>query len=110
MAAMIDPSLFEQLRVKIEEDTVIRKELDKIIDELVQHVSFTQGVLSRIHSTPRAKCSYTKMPLKYNAGRAYPADHGTDSALLTPVEDSIKKEIQSVGTLAAFASQYPYFK
>ncbi|KAK0643044.1 Translin [Cercophora newfieldiana] len=86
--ALIDPSLFEQLRVKIEEDTVIRKELDKITDELVQHVSFTQGVLSRIHSTPRSKYE----------------------TLLPQVEEGVKKEIQSVRALAAFASQYPYFK
>ena len=51
---LIDPALFDQLRVKIEEDTAIRKELDKVIDDLAQHVSFTQGVLSRIHSTPRS--------------------------------------------------------
>ena len=56
MAPLIDPALFEQLKTKIEEDTEIRKELDKIIDDLSQHVSFTQGLLSRIHSTPRSKC------------------------------------------------------
>jgi len=56
MAPMIDPALFEQLKSKIEEDTSVRKELDQIIDELNQHVSFTQGILSRVHSTPRSKC------------------------------------------------------
>ncbi len=54
--ALIDPALFEQLKSKIEQDTAIKKELDRIIDDLTQHVSYTQGVLSRIHSTPRSKC------------------------------------------------------
>lgn len=85
---MIDPALFEQLKSKIEEDTVVRKELDRIIDDLSQQVSYTQGVLSRIHSTPRSKYS----------------------VLFPTIEEGIKKEIQSVGTLAAFASQYPYYK
>jgi hypothetical protein len=53
---MIDPALFDQLKSSIEEDTNVRKALDQIIDELNQGVSYTQGVLSRIHSTPRSKC------------------------------------------------------
>jgi hypothetical protein len=53
---MIDPSLFDQLKAKIEEDTSVRKELDQILDDLNEHVSYTQGVLSRIHATPRSKC------------------------------------------------------
>ncbi|KAK4242559.1 Translin [Achaetomium macrosporum] len=85
---MIDPALFDQLKSKIEEDTNVRKELDQIIDELNQHVSYTQGVLSRIHSTPRSKYE----------------------ALLGQVENGIKQEIQTVGRLSAFASQYPYYK
>lgn len=62
MAPLIDPALFDQLKAKIEEDTEIRKELEKIIDDLSQHVSFTQGLLSRIHSTPRSKCLYYQPP------------------------------------------------
>lgn len=53
---MIDPALFDQLRANIEEDAAVRKELEQIIDELNQDVSFTQGILSKIHSTPRSKC------------------------------------------------------
>ncbi|KAK5657341.1 hypothetical protein OQA88_3406 [Cercophora sp. LCS_1] len=87
-APMIDPELFDQLRAKIEHDTVIRKELDKIVDDLSQAVSYTQGLLSRIHSTPRSKYS----------------------TLLPQIEEGIKKEIENVGTLATFASQHPYYK
>ncbi|KAK4122416.1 Translin [Parathielavia appendiculata] len=88
MPPMIDPALFDQLKTKIEEDTSIRKELDQILDELNQNVSYTQGVLSRIHSTPRSR--YT--------------------TLLSQVEGGINKEIEMVGRLSEFASQYPYYK
>ncbi|KAL2266255.1 hypothetical protein VTJ83DRAFT_5607 [Remersonia thermophila] len=85
---MIDPALFDQLKAKIDEDTIVRKELDQILDNLNTHVSYTQGVLSRIHSTPRSKYA----------------------TLLSQVEDGIKKETESIGKLSAFASQYPYYK
>ncbi|EAQ90756.1 hypothetical protein CHGG_02691 [Chaetomium globosum CBS 148.51] len=83
---MIDPALFDELKTKIEEDTNIRKELDQILDDLNQQVSFTQGVLSRIHSTPRE----------------------SDSTLLSQIEGGIQKEIETVGKLSTFASQFPY--
>ncbi|KAL2263468.1 hypothetical protein VTK26DRAFT_6675 [Humicola hyalothermophila] len=85
---MIDPALFDQLKSKIEEDANIRKELDQILDDLNQHISFTQGVLSRVHATPRSKYA----------------------ALLEQVEGGIKKQIETVGTLSTFASKYPYYK
>ncbi|KAL2159659.1 hypothetical protein VTH06DRAFT_2228 [Thermothelomyces fergusii] len=85
---MIDPSLFDQLKSNIEADTRVKKELEQIVDDLNQHVSFTQGVLSRIHSTPRSKYA----------------------SLLGQVQGGINKEIETVGRLAAFASQYPYYK
>ncbi|KAG7288698.1 hypothetical protein NEMBOFW57_005054 [Staphylotrichum longicolle] len=85
---MIDPALFDQLKSKIEEDSSIRKELDQILDDLNQHVSFTQGLQSRIHSTPRTKYA----------------------TLLSQLEGGIQKEIETIGKLSAFASQYPYYK
>ncbi|KAK0668870.1 Translin [Cercophora samala] len=88
MPPMIDPSLFDQIKSKIEEDTTVRKELEQIVDELHQHVSFTQGLLSKIHSTPRSK---------------YPT-------LLPQVEEGIKSQVTTVGKLSAYASQYPYYK
>lgn len=85
---MIDPALFDELKSKIEEDTSVRKELDQILDDLNQQVSFTQGVLSRIHSTPRTKYE----------------------TLLGQVESGIQKQIETVSKLSAFASQFPYYK
>lgn len=54
---MIDPALFDQLKDNIEKDSSIRKDLEQIIEELNQNVSYTQGVLTKIHSTPRSKCT-----------------------------------------------------
>ncbi|KAK3946026.1 Translin [Diplogelasinospora grovesii] len=85
---MIDPALFDQLKSKVEEDTLVRKELDQIIDELAQRVSYVQGVLSRIHGTPRSK---------------YPS-------FLSQVEDGIKQEVETVKKLSEFASKFPYYK
>ncbi|KAK3898753.1 Translin [Staphylotrichum tortipilum] len=85
---MIDPALFDQIKTQIEQDTVIRKQLDQILDDLNQQVSFTQGLLTRIHSTPRSKYA----------------------PLLSQLEAGIKQEIETVGKLSAFASQYPYYK
>ncbi|KAK0613401.1 Translin [Immersiella caudata] len=86
---LIDPSLFDQLRIKIEEDTAIRKDLDKIIDDLTQHVAYTQGLLSRIHSTPRSK---------------YP------DVLLPMVEEGVRRETEGVKVLGEFAGKLSYYK
>lgn len=103
---MIDPTLFDQLKSKIEEDTNIRKELDQILDDLNQQVSFTQGLQSRIHSTPRSKCNdcFPQSPCLFET------DIGIDATLLGQLEGGIQKEIETVGKLSAFASQYPYYK
>jgi hypothetical protein len=37
-------------------------------------------------------------------------DAGPDATLLGQVEAGIKNEIETVGKLSAFASQYPYYK
>jgi hypothetical protein len=103
---LIDPALFDQLKSKIEEDSAIKKELEDIIDELNQHVSYLQGLLSRIHSTPRSKCTFARVP---SAGRAW-LTIGPDPPLLGQVEDGIKKEIVTVAKLDAAASKYPYYK
>lgn len=104
---MIDPALFDELKSKIEEDTSVRKELDQILDDLNQQVSFTQGVLSRIHSTPRTKCQYYGFGVNF-AGLL--VDGEVDETLLGQVESGIQKQIETVSKLSAFASQFPYYK
>ena len=55
---MIDPSIFEYLKTSGEEEIVVNENLHKIIAELNRHVSTSQGLLSRIHSTPSSKRTY----------------------------------------------------
>ncbi|PSR83915.1 Translin [Coniella lustricola] len=85
---MIDPQIFEHLKAKIDEDTQTRDELTQIIQKLERDVSYTQGVLSRVHSTPRS---------------TYPA-------FLPQVDTSIKLELEDIHALSAAASKHPYYK
>ncbi|KAH8893411.1 putative sequence-specific DNA binding protein [Thozetella sp. PMI_491] len=85
---LIDPALFEQLKAKIEEDAKVRQELHDIVEELSQQVAYVQGLLSRIHSTPRSQ---------------YPT-------FLKQVDESISKYGATVTKLSTFASGHPYYK
>ncbi|RTE68991.1 hypothetical protein BHE90_016630 [Fusarium euwallaceae] len=85
---LLDPSIFAHLQEKIDEETRVRDNLTQIIQRLERAVATAQGLLSRVHSTPRAR---------------YPA-------LVSQVEDAIKEEVTIVGELSAVASQHPYYK
>ncbi|RSM09505.1 hypothetical protein CEP52_004115 [Fusarium oligoseptatum] len=84
---LLDPSIFAHLQEKIDEETRVRDNLTQIIQRLERAVATAQGLLSRVHSTPRAR---------------YPA-------LVSQVEDAIKEEVTIVGELSAVASQHPYY-
>ncbi|KAB5539542.1 Translin [Coniochaeta sp. 2T2.1] len=86
--AMIDPKIFDQLKEKLDEETKVHKSLSEIVDQLETQIAYAQGLLSRIHGTPRAE---------------YPA-------LLEQIEQPVRKEIKQVGELSKFASSYPYYK
>ncbi|KAI8672873.1 hypothetical protein LRP88_02604 [Fusarium phalaenopsidis] len=85
---LLDPSIFAHLQEKIDEETRVRDNLTQIIQRLERAVATAQGLLSRVHSTPRAR---------------YPA-------LVSQIEDAIKEEVTIVGELSAVASQHPYYK
>ena len=57
-APTIDPSIFEYLKTSGEEEIAVNDNLHKIIAELNRHISTSQGLLSRIHSTPSSKRTY----------------------------------------------------
>ncbi|KAI2473196.1 Translin [Annulohypoxylon bovei var. microspora] len=85
----IDPSIIAYLKAHGEEELEVGDKLHHIISALNRHISTCQGFLSRIHSTPSSK-----LP-----------------PLLKQVEDDgIKPEIKSIGELAQFTSDYPYYK
>ncbi|ORY63032.1 Translin [Pseudomassariella vexata] len=85
----IDPSIIDYLRVNAEQEIQVSEKLQQFVTTLNRHVSAAQGFLSRIHSTPAAK-----FPL-----------------LLKQVEENaIRPSTETVKELAAFASNYPYYK
>ncbi|CAK7238786.1 MAG: Translin-1 [Sporothrix thermara] len=86
---MINPRVFESLKAKAEKDLVVRAQLDGIIETLERNVAYAQGVLSRVHSTPRAQ---------------YP------TVLLPAVNAAVADEVASVRELATVASAHPYYK
>ena len=55
--SMIDPQIFDQLKDKLDEETKVRKSLGEIVDQLETQIAYAQGLLSRIHGTPRAECA-----------------------------------------------------
>lgn len=55
-SSLLDPSIFEYLQSKIEEETEVRDTLSQIVQRLDRIVASAQGLLSRVHSTPRSRC------------------------------------------------------
>lgn len=53
---LLDPSIFAFLKDKLEEETQVRDTLSQIVQRLERAVATAQGLLSRVHSTPRARC------------------------------------------------------
>ncbi|KAL6905077.1 Translin [Trichoderma evansii] len=86
--SLLDPSIFASLESKLEEETQVRDTLSQIVQRLERAVATAQGLLSRVHSTPRAR---------------YPA-------LVAQVEAAVKEEAAIVGELEKVASQHPYYK
>ncbi|KAL1856349.1 hypothetical protein VTK73DRAFT_8306 [Phialemonium thermophilum] len=88
VSTLIDPKIFDQLKSKLDEENQIRQDLSQIVEQLERDVAYAQGLLTRVHSTPRDD---------------YPS-------FLTQVESAIQDEIKTVARLSEFASQYPYYK
>lgn len=53
---LLDPSIFDYLKSKLDEETEVRDTLSNIVQRLERAVSSAQALLSRVHSTPRARC------------------------------------------------------
>ncbi|KAI1107053.1 Translin [Jackrogersella minutella] len=88
-SSSIDPSIITYLKAHGEEEIEVGDKLHQITAALNRHISTCQGLLSRIHSTPSSKLA----------------------PLLKQVEDDgIKPEIDVVGELAQFTSNFPYYK
>lgn len=55
---LIPPKVFDDLKTKIEEETEVRQNLGKLSDEVDKQNAYALGLLSRIHSLPRAQCKW----------------------------------------------------
>jgi predicted translin family RNA/ssDNA-binding protein len=85
---LIDPSVFEAIQAKINEETTFRDELRDIIDLLNKQTRASLATLSRVHSTkPKAI-----------------------SQLLSEAENDIKAQVESIHKLSIKASTQPYYK
>ncbi|PVI04249.1 Translin [Periconia macrospinosa] len=88
LSAMIDPSIFEGLQAKVDEDSAVRDELKDIIQALEKNNRSISFVQSRAHSTPIAQLA----------------------SVIQASEEPIKNAIESISKLAAAASKQPYYK
>ncbi|KAJ3485756.1 hypothetical protein NLG97_g6751 [Lecanicillium saksenae] len=86
--SLLDPSIFASLETKLEEETQIRDSLTQILQRLERSIGAAQGLLTKVHSTPRA---------------SYPQ-------LVTQLEAAIKDEVAIVAELNELASKHPYYK
>lgn len=55
---LIPSKVFDELKEKIEEETEVRQNLGKLADEVEKQNAYALGLLSRIHSLPRAQCKW----------------------------------------------------
>jgi hypothetical protein len=55
-SSLLDPSIFDYLKTKLDEETEVRDTLSNIVQRLERSVASAQALLSRVHSTPRARC------------------------------------------------------
>ncbi|PHH85965.1 hypothetical protein CDD83_10933 [Cordyceps sp. RAO-2017] len=85
---LLDPSVFAELERELEAETAAREALAQLVARLERAVAAAQGVLARVHSTPRS---------------AY-------AELVARVEAAVADEVVLVKQLAETASQHPYYK
>jgi len=85
---MVDPKIFENLQIKIDEDAEVRDQIRAILQTLERQGRNAQSVLSRAHSTPAAQLQ----------------------PVLKSAEDAIVEEVSSISKLAEITSKSPYYK
>ena len=61
-SSLLDPSIFDYLKSKLDEETEVKDTLNTIVQRLERAVASAQAILSRVHSTPRARCKREPIP------------------------------------------------
>ncbi|KAF4506425.1 hypothetical protein G6O67_006514 [Ophiocordyceps sinensis] len=87
-APLLDPSIFAYLEAKVDEETQARDAVGQIVQRLDRAVAAAQGLLSRVHSTPRSRYA----------------------ELVAQVEKAVRDEVAVVKELDEEASKHPYYK
>ncbi|KAL5604169.1 hypothetical protein BROUX41_002150 [Berkeleyomyces rouxiae] len=85
---LLASAIFDDLKARVEADSKTREDIVQAVQKLNASNAFSTGVLTRVHSTPRAK---------------YPQ-------LLAQAEAGLQKDIANIKELAELASQHPYYK
>ncbi|KAI9742310.1 MAG: hypothetical protein M1818_004210 [Claussenomyces sp. TS43310] len=85
---MVDPHVFEDLQVKIDEDAKVREQIRDILQVLDRQSRSALSILSRAHSVSAAKLQ----------------------PVIQSAEAAIQEEVESVSKLSAVASNHPYYK
>ncbi|KAH6696971.1 translin [Plectosphaerella plurivora] len=102
---LLDPAIFDFLKSRIEEDQQVRDDLTQIVQKLERATSHAQGLLSRVHGTPRSQCLSSLSPPYCRPMLIFP-----DASFLAQVEASIRDQIEAIAELDAQASKQPYYK
>ncbi|KAF2239298.1 translin [Viridothelium virens] len=85
---MVNPSIFQHLQSKIDEETLVGEELRDIVNLLEKQEKSAQAALSRAHSTPTPEVS----------------------SVVVAAESAIRYEIDTIQKLSEAASKHPYYK
>lgn len=72
---LLDPQIFDHLKARIEEDQQVRDELSQIVQRLDRANSLAQGLLSRIHGTPRSQCETRPFASRHPSSADAPTCH-----------------------------------
>jgi len=86
--AMVNPTIFQDLQARIDQDTAVREELRDLVQALEKHNRNVSFVLSRAHSTPVSALT----------------------EVLKAAEEPIKSVVETVSKLSQAASKIPYYK
>lgn len=54
---LLDPAIFPHLKDKMDEETRVKEQLTQIVQKIEAANSYAQGILSRVHATPRRNCT-----------------------------------------------------
>ena len=118
---MVNPAIFEDLQIKIDEDSQVREELKNILQVLEKQgnslpsmkIFLADNVRRSSHSIHSLKGTFYTYSTPY---RVFSKTHKSysDTALvqstISDAEKSIHQQIETIARLGHVASKYPYYR